>query len=284
MAPSGMRSLSSDERHRTRQHVIVLRAWGHSYLEIARQTGLSRTGVFNICRRHEAMGASALQDAPNGHKAGMGRLLKPDQEHLLRRLIAQNTPDQLSLTARLWTRASVTQLIEQRFGLRLLDRTTRLYLTRWGYGSQPRLRAADEPSPGAYLQWLTDEYPDIANRARVESAEIHWGHEERAQHALPVSSDVVGDQPDSVHGVVLSSTTNRGHRRWMGVEPAPSSDAVMGFLRRLVAEQGNKLFLIHGNLRVHEGEALAEWLGDHDEQLEIFCPPGHAGERAVHRA
>jgi hypothetical protein len=31
-----------------------------TYDEIAAQTGLSRTGVFDICKRHEAGGAKAL--------------------------------------------------------------------------------------------------------------------------------------------------------------------------------------------------------------------------------
>ena len=51
-----------------------------TYDEIAAQTGLSRTGVFDICKRHEAAGAKALRDAPSGRKSGDGRLLDAAQE------------------------------------------------------------------------------------------------------------------------------------------------------------------------------------------------------------
>ena len=63
-----MRSLSRDARHERRVQVVRLRKVGQTYDEIAAQTGLSRTGVFDICKRHEATGAKALRDAPSGRK------------------------------------------------------------------------------------------------------------------------------------------------------------------------------------------------------------------------
>ena len=210
-----MRSLSSDERHGRRLTVIRMRDEGRTYVEISLHTGLSRTGVFDICRRHDAAGADAMRDAPNGHKAGTGRLLQPEQEALLRTLISEHTPDQLALRQPLWTRAGVLQLIEQRCGIRLPDRTTRLYLSRWGYGTQPHLRAADEPSAGAYRQWLADDYPDIVVRARAEAAEIHWGNEDQAGQGMGLQ-DAVGVQAELPDVTVLSTATNRGQRHLAG--------------------------------------------------------------------
>ena len=127
-----MRSLSRDARHERRVQVIRLRKAGRTYDEIAAQTGLSRTGVFDICKRHEGAGVKALRDAPTGRKTGDGRLLDPAQETMVRKLITDKTPDQLKLPFALWTRAAVSQLIEQRFGIRLPVRTMGLYLGRWG--------------------------------------------------------------------------------------------------------------------------------------------------------
>jgi transposase len=64
-----MRSLSREARHERRVQVIRLRKAGRRYNEVAAQTGLSRTGVFdNICKRHEAAGAKAQRDAPMGRR------------------------------------------------------------------------------------------------------------------------------------------------------------------------------------------------------------------------
>ena len=264
-----MRSLSDDARHRRRVQVISLRDAGRTYVEIASQTGLSRTGVFDICKRYSAAGPSALYDAPNGHKAGDGRLLDPGQEALVCGLIARHTPEQLALPGLLWTRTGVAQLVEQRCGIRLRVRTTRLYLARWGYGWRSRLPTTGEPSPGAFMRWLADEYPRIAVRARAEGAQIHWGDE----GGLRGKEDLPGP-------AVLSTVTNQGQRRWMDFDSAPGAAGLIDFLRRLTMGSPNKMFLIHGNLRVHDGHALAAWLADHDELVEVFCLPGHRAPHA----
>ena len=80
MQATDMRSLSREARHERRVQVIRLRKAGRTYDEIAAQTGLSRTGVFDICKRHEAGGAKALKDAPGGRQVGEKRLLSPGQE------------------------------------------------------------------------------------------------------------------------------------------------------------------------------------------------------------
>jgi transposase len=77
MEATDMRSLSRDARHERRVQVIRLRKAGQTYHEIAAKTGLSRTGVFDICKRHEMAGAKALRDAPSGRKSGDGRRICP---------------------------------------------------------------------------------------------------------------------------------------------------------------------------------------------------------------
>lgn len=278
-----MRSLSGDIRYERRVEVIKLREAGCTYGEIAFRTGLSRTGVFGICKRHDVSGANALRDAPNGHRIGDGRLLDPGQEALVVRLIAEHTPEQLALPELLWTRAGVAKLIEQRCGIHMLARTVRLYLSRWGYGTQPCLCAADEPSPGAFRQWLEEDYPGIVVRARDEGAEIRWGNEgglRGREPLLPRADGRCAVAPIRLGGsgpAVLSSVTNTGQRHWMDFSTAPDAQGLIGFLHRLTRDSTNKLFLIHGNLRVHDGDAIAAWLTEHDESIEIFCLPGHGG-------
>jgi transposase len=174
METTDMRSLSRDARHERRVQVIRLRKAGQIYDEIVAQTGLSRTGVFDICKRHDAAGAKALRDAPSGRKSGDGRLLDATQEATVRKLITDKTPDQLKMPYALWTRGAVAQLIEQRFGIRLPVRTMGLYLARWGFTPQKPMKKAYEQSPAAVKKWLDEDYPVIAARAKAEGAEIHW--------------------------------------------------------------------------------------------------------------
>ncbi|GKT26249.1 hypothetical protein AVHM3334_20470 [Acidovorax sp. SUPP3334] len=85
MKATDMRSLSREARHERRVQVIRLRNAGRTYDEIAAQTGLSRTGVFDIVKRHEE-----------------GRRLDAAQEAAVRKLITDKTPDQLKMSYALW--------------------------------------------------------------------------------------------------------------------------------------------------------------------------------------
>ena len=177
MNATDMRSLPRPARHERRVQVIRLRKAGHTLEEIAQLTGLSKTGVFNICKRHEQHGADALQDAPGGRQLGDKRLLSAEQEARVQKLIMDKTPDQLKMPYALWTRQAVAQLIEQHFGVKLQVRTMGKYLARWGFTPQKPMKKAYEQSPAAVKKWHEEDYPIIAARAKAEGAEIHWGDE-----------------------------------------------------------------------------------------------------------
>ena len=70
-----MRSLPAAAREERRRQVVGLRESGLTYEAIAAQTGLTRTGVFNICRRFAARGMAGLRSGPRGPEPGTGRLL-----------------------------------------------------------------------------------------------------------------------------------------------------------------------------------------------------------------
>lgn len=76
MQTTDMNSLSPDAWQERRVQVTRLR---RTYDEIAEQTGLSRTGLFNICKWRQEVVAKALRDTPGGRKAGQGRSLGPTQ-------------------------------------------------------------------------------------------------------------------------------------------------------------------------------------------------------------
>lgn len=281
-----MRSLPRAARHERRVQVIRLRKAGLTYDEIAEQTGLSRTGVFNICKRHDERGAKALHDAPGGRQVGDKRLLTAEQEALVRRLIADKTPDQLKMSYALWTRAAVAELIEIRWGIRLQVRTVGKYLARWGFTPQKPMKKAYEQSPAAVQQWLDTDYPGIARRAKREGAEIHWGDESglrsddvRGRGFAPKGHTPVIRVNHKRHGLsIISSVTNKGQMRWKIFDGALNADIFIDFLKRLVKNAPQKVFLIVDNLRVHHSRPVKAWLAQHIDAIEVFYLPSYSPE------
>ena len=281
-----MRSLSREARHERRVQVIRLRKAGNTYDEIAELTGLSRTGVFDICKRHQAAGAGALKDAPGGRALGDGRLLDAAQEAQVRKLITDRTPDQLKMPYALWTRAAVAELILHRFGIKLAVRTMGLYLGRWGFTPQKPMKKAYEQSPAAVKKWLDEEYPVIAACAKVEGAEIHWGDETglrsddvRGRSYAPQGQTPVIRVNNKRHGLsVISTVTNKGQMRWKAFDGALNSDILIDFLRRLVKDASRKIYLILDNLRVHHSKPVKAWLAEHKHEIEVFYLPSYSPE------
>ena len=286
MEAKDMRKLSRDARHERRVQVIRLRKTGATYEQIATQTGLSRTGVFDICKRHEAAGAKALRDAPTGRQSGDGRVLSAAQEATVKKLITDKTPDQMKMPYALWTRAAVVQLIEHEFGIRLAVRTMGLYLARWGFTPQKPMKKAYEQSPAAVKKWLDEDYPAIAAAAKAEGGQIHWGDESglrsddvRGRSFAPKGQTPVIRVNSKRHGLsVISTVTNKGQMRWRIFEGALNTDILIDFLRRLIRGADKKIFLILDNLRVHHAKPVKAWLAAHADAIEVFYLPSYSPE------
>jgi transposase len=93
-----------------------------TYEAIAAQTGLSQTGVFNICQRFAEHGLAGLHSGPRGPAPGSGRFLDAAQEAEIRALICRQMPDEVGLPFALWSRAAVRALVVQGCGVRLAVR------------------------------------------------------------------------------------------------------------------------------------------------------------------
>ena len=177
MRENDARAQSLAEPHERRKQVIRLHKKQYGVMQIVELTGLSWPAVRAAIDLYEAGGMAALKPKPRGKKSGEGRILTPDQEAHIQKLIVEKRPEQLKMEFALWTRAAAGQLIEAEFKIKLSVRGVGKYLKRWGFTPQKPIRRAYEQSPEAVKKWLDEEYPEIAAKAKKEGGEIHWGDE-----------------------------------------------------------------------------------------------------------
>ena len=116
---------------------------------------------------------------------------------------------------------------------------------------------------------LDTQYPQIAQRAKAEGAEVHWGDE-----TALVNTDVRGRSfaPKGKTPVALAvggtrqklsmiaTVTNQGKARWMIIDGAFNHERLIAFLESLVKDTGKKIFLILDNLGVHHCKPVKAWL------------------------
>ena len=282
------RKLPDDALNERRRRAVKLRLAGVSIRETAKQCELSTNTVMHAQRGYERGGWPAVKIKRGHRPKGSGRLLSPEEEREVQRLIQDRTPDQLKMNYALWTRQAVSELIEGRTGVRMQVRTVGKYLKRWGYTPQKPLKKAYEQSPAAVGQWLQETYPAIAKRAKQEGAEIHWGDETglrsddvRGRGYAPKGQTPVLRINAKREGLsVISTVTNKGEMRWKVFSGALNAKILIGFLARLIRQQTGKIFLILDNLRVHHSKLVKAWLAldDNKKKIEVFYLPSYSPE------
>jgi len=281
-----MRKLPAAAQEERRRQVIGLRRAGMTYDAVATQVGLSRTGVFDICKRFAERGVAGLRSGPRGPEPGTGRFLDAAQEAEVRDLIRRYTPDELDLPFALWSRAAVQELVLRRCGVRLAVRSMGTYLARWGFTAQRPLRRAYEQDPAAVRRWLRRDYPAIVARAKRARGVVFWGDE------TGLRSDDVRGRGYAPRGrtplvrvchrraglSLLSAVTNKGELRWMVVDGAVKAPDLVRFLGRLIRDTGRKVFLILDRLKVHRARLTRDWLAEHRAEIAVHYLPAYSPE------
>jgi len=278
---------TTEQLYALRKQVVRLHLKGLPVMQIVAMTGLSWPGVRAALKRYEAGGMAALKPATRGKKPGTGRSLSTEQEQAICRVICDKRPEQLKMEFALWSRAAVGQLIEQEYGIKLHVRSVGKYLARWGFTPQKPIKKAYEQRPEAVRQWLDEQYPVIAERAKAEGGEIHWGDE-----TALVNTDVRGrsyapaGQTPVAYAVggtrqklsMLATVTNQGKARWMIIDEAFNADRLIEFLEALVKDATKKVFLILDNLRVHHSKPVRAWVAERQDKIELFYLPSYSPE------
>ncbi len=222
-----------------------------------------------------------------GKRAGQGRALNAEQEHALRKLICDKRPEQLKMEFALWSRASVMQLIEQEYGIKLTVRGVGKYLARWGFTAQKPIKKAYEQRPEAVQAWLNEQYPEIEKRAKSQGGEIHWGDETalvntavRGRSYAPAGKTPVTYAVGATRQKLsmIATVTNQGKTRWMIIDEAFNADKLIEFLASLIKDAGKKVFLILDHLRVHHSKPVKQWVEGHQDKIELFYLPSYSPE------
>ena len=250
--------------------------------EACRTFGVGRTALHGWLAAYGGGGEKALRLKKRGRKPESR--LKGHQAATIVRLITDRCPDQLKLPFALWTREAVGQLIEQRTGLRLSVWTVGRLLKRWGFTPQKPVRRAYERDPVAVRRWLEETYPTIRREAKAEKAEIHRGDEMgvRSDHQAGTTYGRRGQTP-VVPGTgkrfgcnMISTITNRGRLAFMVFRERFTTEVFLRFLRRLIRQEGRKVYLIVDGHPVHRSKKVGEWLERHAERIRLFRLPGYS--------
>lgn len=287
MEGTDFRSIGRDAQEALRKRAVHLVLHeGLTQGEAARAVGVHRQVVNRWLRRHRDAGARGLLDGRRVSPRRGSGILTAAEARRVKRWITNKCPDQLQLPFALWTAQAVRELIRRKFGKDLGLSTMQLYLKRWGFSAQKPLVRATQRDPHKIAAWLAEDYPAIAARAKRERAMVYWGDEtgicnqdQTGRGYAPRGQTPILAQTGYKFSVsMIGAVNNRGLMRFKLYKGALTVAIFIDFMRRLIKDAEQKIFLIVDNLRVHHAKAVSEWLAQHKDAIEIFYLPAYAPE------
>lgn len=204
----------------------------------------------------------------------------------VQRWITAKCPDQMQLPFALWTAQAVRELIRGKLSKELGLSTMQLYLKRWGFTSQKPLKRATQRDPQKIEAWLRLDYPRIAARAKHERAVIYWSDETGVNNQDQIGkgyaprgqTPVLHQTAQRFSASMIAAVSNRGLMRFRLYDGALNVKIFIDFMKRLVRDAKQKVFLVVDNLRVHHAKMVTEWLAGQKDKIEIFYLPAYAPE------
>lgn len=280
------RQLSDEVLEALRLRAIRGCELGFTEADVADLLGVSRETVSRWWSAYAEGGLKAIPGERTGRPVGSGRTLSDEQARHIREQIDDRSPQELGVAAPLWTRKAVRDLIRKEYGIDMPVRTVGEYLKRWGYTAKAPRRHAKDQDPEEVDRWLTVVYPAIERRAAREGAEIHWCDETgAAADELPRKGYARRGAPARIQVPrphirmnLVSSITNEGRVHYLTYKGTMTGGMFLVFLKKLLRETKRKVFLILDRLPAHDSRAVADWVDEHADRIQLFWLPKYAPE------
>lgn len=279
------RKLDCATQAHLRKLVVGAVRGGMTQTDAAATYGVSLRAVSKWMKLSREGGLRALKPGKRGRRPGGGRLTAKQARRIRTRVIGK-MPDQLKLPFYLWTREAVARLIEREYGITVSPTTVGRYLKAWGMSAQKPVRRAYERNDAAIARWLDEEYPALVKEAKREKAMIYWGDEMglRSDHISGTSYAPVGQTPvvratgQRFGCSMISAITNRGALAFMVFEGKFHNAVFIDFMKRLLKQAKDKIFLIVDGHPVHRSAAAKKFVAENAERLRLIRLPGYCPE------
>jgi len=289
MAKENLKKATVEELKAVWKHICKMHDEGIKGVQICKITGADKNTVSDILKVYKETGKIPAPKE-RGRKKGEKKLLTPEQEKEIKKLITDKNPNQLKFDCFLWDLNSVQQLIQQRYEIKISNQATWEYLDSWGMSSQRPLKRAYKQNIEKVEEFKSITFPAIKKRAAEENAEIYFADETGINNR---ANNPRGFAPKGQPPVVLVETKRErvnmiaaiaanGHRRFMLYEEKTTQQKLIEFMKNMVREQKRrkkkKVYLIIDNLKVHHGNLVKEYLEENKADIEVYYFPSYSPE------
>ena len=256
------RNLSVEKVNQLRVEAVKLRLQGKTLKEISQATQLSAPTIIAAHKAWMQGGWPAVAIRERGRRVGEGRTLSAVQEQEIYVQLVSTQPADHGLPFLLWQLDAMQQLIQQRLGMALPERTTAQYLQRWNLNADRPIKRMKDAS-SAVQRWYASTYRDICEQALKEGAHIMWIDDFGAHNNCPGRLR---------HGI-LRAVNNRGTVLWQPYEGSLRATHLEDFFDRLERSSERKIFALLPAMQWQRAATFSSLTCDRSDKLHLFHLP-----------
>lgn len=258
---------------------------GESPEVVARALGINRVTIYGWLARYRDGGWGALEAKKRG-----GRPPKLDGKALrwIYRTVTRKNPEQMNFPFALWTTAMIATLIHRKFRIKISRWSVGRLLNQLGLTVQRPMWRAYQQNPKEVEQWLNEEYPKIAAKAKRLKARVFFGDEAgvRSDFHSGTTWGVRGRTPIvSTTGQrfgcnMISAVSARGDLRFMVTKGRVGAKVFIEFIRRLLRDVPGRIFLIVDGHPAHKAKLVKTFVESKkvNGRLQLFFLPPYSPE------
>jgi transposase len=180
----------------------------------------------------------------------------------------------------------IKELIARKYGIKLNVTSVGRLLKKLGLSCQRPLMRAFQQDPLVVQEWIALDYPKIKKLAKKEQADIYFEDEAgvRSDYHRGTTWAVRGDTPIiKTTGArfsmqMISAITAKGKMKFMTYSGKVNAKVFCGFLKRLMHNARNKIFLIVDGHPVHRSTLVKKFIESTKGKLRLFYLPPYSPE------
>ncbi|MBZ0156186.1 MAG: IS630 family transposase [Alphaproteobacteria bacterium] len=281
------RKLKHDVLELLRIRAVLQVESGESPEAVIKALGLTRGCIYRWMAKYREGGIRALKAKPLD-----GRPLKLSEEEVrwVFETLLSRCPLQLEFAHALWSREMVSDMIRERYGIKLSITSVGRLLKRLGLEHRKPLLRAFQQNPALVQEWVDREYPTLKRMALRDDAEIFFADETRVLTPFCRNTTKGGAPALRTRGgrfsiSMLSAISSRGKVWFILRRGTTNANGFCDFLGRLLHNRSRKIFLVLDGYPVYRSSKVRKFVLSAGGALRLFFLPPYSsgiGDRTGH--
>lgn len=266
-----------------RMAVYAVRVLGLSPEKVAKAYNFDRSCIYHWLKQFDKGGYEALESKM---PPGAEPIITAETDEWLKQTVLTSTPVKFGYDTNLWTCTILSEILEQKIGVKVSDRAVGLHLKAIGLTCQKPEYQDLKRDDRKIEHFVKDIFPKIQRIAEKMGADIAFEDEAgvgimtRHGRTWGESGKTPVVKVSMLRGGynVLSAVTAQGEMSYSIKDGTINGEKFIEFLEELILNRSRPLILLVDHATFHRSKLVRDYVRAHRSQIRILLLPKRAPE------